>query len=66
MFKALFLALSAALPLALVYLLGWWVLAALGIMTAAVIVLSSGQARGPEADRGGRLTGYSTTSYAEF
>jgi hypothetical protein len=66
MVKALFFALSAALPLALVYLLGWWVLAALGVVTAAVIVLSTGQARGSEVDRGGRLTGYSTTSYAEF
>ncbi|MGJ7505924.1 hypothetical protein [Variovorax sp. GT1P44] len=66
MFKALFLLVAIVGPLWLVYLLGFWVLAATGAMLAATIAFSTGKASPSEEHKGGGLTGYRTSFYADL
>ncbi len=64
MFTALLLLLAIAGPMALAWFFGWWVLALPLVLVAAVFLFSTGKARGAELRQGGRLTGYSETSYS--
>jgi uncharacterized protein (DUF58 family) len=66
MFRALLLLLVALGPLWLVYTFGVWLLVAFVALTAATFVFSTGKARPSEEDQGGRLTGYRTTTFADF
>jgi type III secretory pathway component EscV len=66
MFRALFLILAALVPIGLVYAFGAWTLLALFGVTAATLLFSTRKARGAEATQGGRLTGYHTTTTANF
>jgi hypothetical protein len=66
MLRALLLLLVALGPIWLVYTFGFWLLVAFVVLTAATFVFSTGKARGPEETQGGRLTGYHTTTPADF
>lgn len=54
------------MPVCLVYAFGAWSLLALFGAAAATLLLSTRKARGAEATQGGRLTGYHTTTTANF
>jgi hypothetical protein len=66
MFRTLLLAFILAVPIGLVWLFGFWVLVAFSVLAVATLLFSAGRAIGVEEDQGGRLTGYGTTSYADF
>lgn len=66
MFRPLFLLLAVLVPIGLVYVFGAWTLLALFGGTAATMFFSTRKARGAEATQGGRLTGYHTTTTANF
>jgi hypothetical protein len=66
MFRVLFLILAVLMPIGLVCAFGAWSLLALFGLAAATLLLSTRKARGPEATQGGRLTGYHTTTTANF
>ncbi|VTU25593.1 hypothetical protein SRS16CHR_03690 [Variovorax sp. SRS16] len=66
MFRALFLLFAVLLPIGLVYAFGAWTLLALFGVMAATLLFSTRKARGAEATQGGRLTGYHTTTTANF
>jgi len=66
MFRALLLLLVVLGPVWLVYTFGLWLLVAFVVLVAATFIFSTGKARGPEATQGGGLTGYHTTTHADF
>lgn len=66
MVRMLFLLLAVLLPVGLVYAFGPWVLLALFGVAARRSLFSTRKARGAEATQGGRLTGYHTTTMADF
>jgi hypothetical protein len=66
MFRALLLLLVALGPLWLAYTFGVWWLVAFFALAAATFLLSTGEARPSEENQGGRLTGYHTTTFADF
>ncbi len=66
MVKALLLLIAAAGPLWLAYLFGFWMLLGFAALAAATLLVSNGKARGIEETEGGRLTGYTTTSYTDI
>jgi hypothetical protein len=66
MLRVLFLILAVLMPIGLVYAFGAWSLLALFGTAAATLLLSTRKARGDEATQGGRLTGYHTTTTANF
>lgn len=66
MLRVLFLVLAVLMPIGLVYVFGAWSLLALFGAAAATLLLSTRKAGGAEATQGGRLTGYHTTTTANF
>ncbi|WP_436317308.1 hypothetical protein [Variovorax sp. LjRoot84] len=66
MLRALLFILAALVSIGLVYAFGAWTLLALFGMAAATLLFSTRKARGAEATQGGRLTGYHTTTAANF
>jgi hypothetical protein len=66
MFRALLLLLVALGPLWLVYMFALWLLVAFVALAAATFMFSTGKAHPSEENQGGRLTGYRTTTFADF
>ncbi|WP_077003115.1 hypothetical protein [Variovorax sp. KK3] len=66
MLRLLFLISSLLMPIGLVYAFGIWSLFGLLGIAGATLLFSTRKARGTEATQGGRLTGYSTTTMANF
>ena len=66
MLRLAFLITALALPIALVYAVGFWALAAAVVAVAALLLFSSRQARGSEDRQGGRLTGYRSTELGDL
>ena len=66
MLRTLLQILALLVPIGLVYAFGAWTLIALFGVAGATLLLSSRKARGAEATQGGRLTGYHTTTMADF
>ena len=66
MLRPLFFLLAVLAPIGLVYAFGAWTLIALFGATAATLLFSTRRACGAEATQGGELTGYDTTTTANF
>ncbi|MDM0035317.1 hypothetical protein QTI33_24490 [Variovorax sp. J22P271] len=66
MLRVLFLILAVLMPIGLVYAFGAWSLLVLFGAAVATLLLSTRKAQGAEATQGGNLTGYQTTTSANF